>query len=95
MMKTQSTMVIAVTLLLVVFNQAQAKERNNDRPGPPPSFSSLDTNANNEIDFDEFSQQKLPHGDHKTIFSHIDSDNNGVISETEFKDHKPPAKKKD
>ncbi len=93
MMKPQSTIVIAVILLLMIFNQSQAKERNNDRPGPPPSFSTLDLNADNEIDFAEFSQHALPHGEHKTIFAHIDSNNNGVISEIEFTNHKPPAKK--
>ena len=96
MINMQTKTVLAITLLLVIFSQApaQAKEQNRDRPGPPPAFSSIDVNGDDEINFEEFSQQELPHGDHQTIFNEIDSDNNGVISKTEFKSHRPSAKKK-
>jgi len=95
-MSKQSKNVLAITLLFVIFSQtpAQAQEQNRDRPGPPPAFSSIDINGDGEVDFDEFSQQQLPNGDHQSIFDDIDSDSNGVISKTEFKDHRPPAKQK-
>ena len=85
MINMQTKTVLAITLLLVIFSQApaQAKEQNRDRPGPPPAFSSIDVNGDDEINFEEFSQQELPHGDHQTIFN--ESDNNGVLSKTEFK----------
>ena len=94
-MYMQSKTVLATALLFVIFSQtpAQAQEQNRGRPGPPPAFSSIDINGDDEVDFDEFSQQVLPHGDHRTIFDHIDSDTNGIISKTEFKNHRPSAKK--
>ena len=95
MMNMQTNTVLAITLLLTIFSQAtaQAQEQSRDRPGSPPAFSSIDVNGDDEISFDEFSQQVLPHGDHRTIFDHIDSDTNGIISKTEFKNHRPSAKK--
>jgi Ca2+-binding EF-hand superfamily protein len=90
-MNMQSKAVLAITFVVVMFSQVQAQEKNRDRPGPP-AFSSIDINGDGGIDMDEFSQQTLPNGDHQTIFSHIDSDNNGVISSTEFKNHRPPTK---
>lgn len=95
-MYMQSKTVLATALLFVIFSQtpAQAQEQNRGRPGPPPAFSSIDINGDGEVDFDEFSQQDLPSGDHQTIFDEIDSDSNGVISKTEFKNHRPPAKQK-
>jgi Ca2+-binding EF-hand superfamily protein len=92
-MNMQSKAVLAITFLMVIFTQAQAQEQNRDRLGPP-AFSSIDVNGDGEVDMDEFSQQTLPSGAHQTLFSHIDSDNNGVITSTEFKNHRPPAKQK-
>jgi Ca2+-binding EF-hand superfamily protein len=92
-MNMQSKAVLAITFVVVIFSQAQAQEKNRDRP-EPPIFSAIDINGDGEIDMAEFSQQTLPHGDHQSIFSHIDSDNNGVISSTEFKNHRPPTKQK-
>jgi len=95
-MNMQSKTVLAMTFLSVIFSQtpAQAQEQNRERPGPPPAFSSIDVNGDGEVNFDEFSQQELPHGDHQTIFNEIDSDSNGVISKAEFKNHRPSVKNK-
>ncbi|MFT5814186.1 MAG: hypothetical protein ACI9VT_001946 [Psychroserpens sp.] len=92
-MNIQSKFILVITFIVVIFPQAQAQEKNRDRPRPPP-FSSIDINGDGVIDMDEFSQKKLPNGDYQTIFSHIDSDNNSVISSTEFKNHRPPTKQK-
>lgn len=79
---------IVIAMSLAAFSQADAKS--NEQMPPPPSFTLIDANADGEIDFDEFFLQELPHGDHQTVFSEIDTDSNGVISEQEFADHKPP-----
>lgn len=92
-MKIQSKALLAITMLMVIFTQANAQDQKRDRPARP-DFSSIDKNGDGDINMDEFSQQKLPRGDHQSIFSDIDSDNNGVISEKEFKSHRPPAKQK-
>ena len=88
-LKTITTLI----LLLTVSSQLQAKNNSRSQNGPPerPSFSSLDNNSDGDISFDEFSaQEALPFGDHQTVFSAIDSDNNGIISSSEFENHKPP-----
>lgn len=58
-----------------------------------PSFTSIDANGNGDIDFDEFSLQALPHGDHQSVFETIDSNNDGVIEQDEFDNHRPPRAK--
>ena len=47
-------------------------------------------NEDGDVDIDEFSSLQLPFGDHQTVFDNIDADNNGIITEEEFKNHKPP-----
>jgi len=82
---------IVVTLLILASSQVLAKsdKNNGDRPSRP-TFESIDTNEDGDIDFDEFSSHEVPHGDHQTIFDEMDADNNGVISNEEFANHKPP-----
>jgi hypothetical protein len=83
---------IVTTLLIVASSQAMAQKdtmQNKERP-PRPTFESIDTNEDGDIDFEEFSAHKLPHGDPQTIFNDIDTDNNGIISNDEFVNHKPP-----
>ncbi|SFD27343.1 EF-hand domain-containing protein [Pseudoalteromonas denitrificans] len=65
------------------------------RRGPPP-FTKLDINGDGAITFDEFSKHKIPRGNHETVFSHFDTDNDGKISEHEFNDRKshPPRRQK-
>lgn len=92
-MTIQLKAITTLILLLTVSSQLQAKNNSPSQDGPPPrpSFSSLDTNSDGDISLDEFSvQEELPFGDHQTVFSAIDSDNNGVISSSEFENHKPP-----
>jgi len=82
---------IVVTLLVLASNQVLAKNTQNDGDRPSrPTFESIDSNSDGDIDFDEFSSHELPHGDHQTVFDEIDTDNNGVISNEEFTNHKPP-----
>ena len=57
-----------------------------------PKFSSLDTNQDGNIDFNEFSAHKLPKGTHDEVFPLIDSNQDKVISQDEFLNHKPPCK---
>lgn len=66
----------------------------NDRPKGAPDFSTIDTNGDGVIDFDEFSSHPIPHGDHETIFNNIDTDQNGEISKDELSSHKPPRPKR-
>ncbi len=91
-------LIIVITLLLAVSSQVQAKItiKNKERMHQRPSFESLDINSDTGISFDEFSSHKIPHGDHQTVFSLFDTDNNGVISKEEFVNHKPrhPKNKK-
>jgi Ca2+-binding EF-hand superfamily protein len=90
-----SKITLIITLLVAVSGQAQANDNRSgkERPHARPSFESIDSNADGDIDFDEFSSHKIPHGDHQTVFSHIDIDNNGIISSEEFNSHKPPHRK--
>lgn len=90
-MNIQIKVVSALALCLALSNPVFANKPSNDgKPPQRPSFASLDTNGDTDIDFDEFSAQELPFGDHQTIFDEIDTDNNGVLSQAEFANHKPP-----
>lgn len=95
-MKNYTKLTLTIMLLISASSLAQAKnsEQRKNCVKQRPSFESIDTNANGEIDFDEFSTHKLPHGEHQTVFDKIDSDTNGVISNEEFTNHKPPHRKK-
>lgn len=85
---------LAATLILSTSSLVQAKKTMQDKePRSRPCFSSIDTNGDGEVNFDEFSSHKLPHGDHQTVFNSIDSDANGIISHEEFVNHKPPQRK--
>lgn len=83
---------ITLTLLLVASSQlhAESNMEKRERPHSRPSFESLDLNGNKEIDLEEFSAHKIPHGDHETVFNYIDTDGSGVITNEEFVAHKPP-----
>lgn len=72
------------------YTQAENTRQSNKEHPPRPTFESIDTNGDTDIDFDEFSTHEIPRGDHQTIFDTIDTDNNGVISVEEFNNHKPP-----
>ncbi len=87
---------IIIACVLGISYQVQAKNamKNNNKPPPRPSFSSLDINSDSDMDFEEFSAHTLPFGDHQTVFDKIDTDNNGVISQAEYENHKPPRPKK-
>lgn len=90
-----SNKIIIATLLITCASQAYAKsdERRKGERAQRPAFSTIDSDQNSEIDFNEFSQQTLPFGDHETIFSAIDSNNDGVINEDEYVNFKPPHPK--
>ena len=63
----------------------------SDRKGPArPEFSTIDIDNSGDVDFDEFSQQTLPHGDPQVVFDDIDVNGDGYITEQEFSEHKPP-----
>ena len=55
-----------------------------------PRFIDLDLNGDTFITLAEFKESPIPHGEHETIFGHIDSDGNGEITPEEFKSHRPP-----
>ena len=89
---------LALTMMLLVsassLVQAKDSGQNKKATHQRPSFTSIDTNSDGDIDFDEFSSQELPQGDHQIVFDIIDTDSNGVISNEEFVNHKPPPRKK-
>lgn len=58
-----------------------------------PRFTDLDLNGDTYITLAEFKEKPIPHGDHETVFGHIDADGNGEITQTEFESHKPPHHK--
>lgn len=95
-MNNYTKLILAITLTISTVSMVHAQNDDRSRNGPPqrPSFESLDTNEDGDIDFDEFSSSEIPHGDHQTIFDMIDADNNGVLSNDEFVNHKPPQRKK-
>lgn len=88
-----------IVLIITLFIGLVGCSHGNDRKGPPggerPEFSSIDTDGNGYVNFDEFSVQKLRGGDHQTIFDSIDTDNDGEVTEQEFNDHKPPRPPRD
>jgi len=91
---------LKITLATVLFTGLVGCSHADDRKGPPgggerPDFSSIDTDGNGYIDFEEFSVQKLRGGDHQTVFDSIDADSDGQITEQEFSDHKPPRPPRD
>jgi len=49
-------------------------------------------NQDGAITLEEFKQKEVPHGDHEVIFKSIDTDGDGLISETELAEHKPPRR---
>ena len=73
---------------------AHAQERGGrDMPKRErPQFSSLDLDGNGSVSFAEFEQSDVPNSEHATIFGHIDADSNGVLTEEEFNNHKPPSR---
>ena len=89
-------LILVITLLISTSSLVQAKNTEHRKNGllQRPSFESIDTNADGEINFNEFSSHKLPHGDHQRVFDIIDSNSNGIISNEEFVNHKPPMRKK-
>ncbi|WP_166738803.1 EF-hand domain-containing protein [Psychromonas algarum] len=91
-MKTRSNIIIALLVILGASSQlvAQEMQQQNGPKGERPDFTSIDIDNSGDIDFDEFLQQKLPHGDHQTVFDDMDKDGDGYITEEEFKNHKPP-----
>lgn len=96
-MKNTLTTALALSVFLTS-SFTNAKDYGNDRQnhqrkGPPP-FESIDLDGDGMVTMSEFSEQKLPHGDHSTLFNHIDTNEDGVISETEFTNHKPPRRKR-
>jgi len=87
---------ILLALALTISQTGFANNSQQDHSKKPkrPCFSSIDTNEDGQINFTEFSNHKIPHGDHQQVFSLIDTNNNGEISKQEFNDHKPPRQKK-
>jgi len=82
------------------YNQLKAKKRDNvknsnrkGRHGPPP-FCALDLDADGSVTLEEFKQLKTRRDDPETVFSKIDANADGVISEQELLDHKPVRKGK-
>lgn len=93
----KKTALVATSILtMTLFHAANAQatdsdQRKSDRRGPPP-FEKLDLDGDNGISLEEFSQHRIPHGDHDTVFGFIDSNADGMISQEELRSHKPPRR---
>lgn len=83
------TLILAGSVLIFT-NSALA---NDQKRQGPPSFNMLDLNSDGNVTLQEFSQHKIPRGDHQSVFSLIDQNSDGVISMQELKSHKPPQRK--
>ncbi len=71
------------------YNEFKALKANSGgRRGPPP-FCMFDSNKDGSITLEEFSQNSRTKFDPETIFSEIDKDADGFISEQELAEHKP------
>ncbi len=89
-----SVSTIALIFVLTSSAYAQKPEQGERKHSPRPCFSSLDSNSDGNVDFDEFSAHKLPFGEHEKVFAKIDTDGDGIISNTEFTSHKPKHRQK-
>lgn len=76
-------------------NDAQPQDQREKRHGfKKPRFTDLDLDGDSFITLAEFMEKPIPHGDHQTIFGHIDADGNGEITQDEFDSHRPPGRSK-
>lgn len=73
---------------------AQPESHSGERKARPerPQFSEIDADGDGSVLLSEFQQLELPRGDHSSVFDHIDTNTDGVITEQEWQDHKPPRK---
>jgi len=62
----------------------EGSDKHGERRKGPPNFAVLDTDNDAQISLEEFSQHKLPHGDPSKVFSRIDINQDGYISESEL-----------
>ena len=85
---------LVASVFASAYSMAQEERGGGDRPGRggPPPFSQVDLDADGSLTLDEFQSENIPHGDHSEIFSSMDTDGDGVVSETEWSDHKPPKR---
>ena len=91
MYKTTAISVL-ITLTLLSSNVVAQQEKGEKRPKPRPEFSSLDSNGDSLLQWDEFSTITLPHVNVDEVFQSMDTDQDGVISAEEYAAHKPPRK---
>ncbi|MCC5450596.1 EF-hand domain-containing protein [Rheinheimera sp. UJ51] len=84
---------VFITFALLSNNVVAQQEKAEKRPKPRPEFSSLDSNGDNLLQWDEFSSISLPHGSVEEVFQSMDTDQDGVVSAEEYAAHKPPRKK--
>jgi hypothetical protein len=59
-----------------------------------PKFSELDLDGDDSVTFAEFEQSRVPNNDHAVIFSHIDTNADGLLTIEELVNHKPPRRKR-
>jgi len=97
-----TTMIIIGSIFISSINTASAtptsdqevKKRGDNKQHSkrrgPPSFSKLDLDNNGSITLEEFSQHKIPMGEHSEVFAKIDSNEDGSITQEELENHKPP-----
>lgn len=101
-MKKQLTKKIALSLLSIGVvmtsgaSQAQSEreqdcaQRCKGHGFKKPRFIDLDIDGDSFVTLSEFMEKPIPHGDHETVFGHIDADGNGEITQEEFDSHRPP-----
>jgi Ca2+-binding EF-hand superfamily protein len=83
---------IGVSLSLSAHTHAQERGSKDKPEHKRPQFSLLDLDQDGSVTFEEFAQSDVPNDDYATIFSHIDADGDGVLTEAELTNHRPPRR---
>lgn len=81
-----------IALCLSIAAQANANRPERGERPEPPSFAELDLDGDGAVDYEEFLASEVPNNDHDVIFSHIDADQDGYLSEDEVTNHEPPER---
>lgn len=88
------TLCCLIGMSLSLSAHAQERGGQNMPKRERPAFSSLDLNSDGTVSYAEFEQTDVPNNEHSTIFGHIDADGDGVLTEEEFTNHKPPRRER-
>jgi hypothetical protein len=84
------TLCYLIGISLSLFAHAQARGSKDKPEHKCPQSSSLDLDGDGSVRLEKFAQSDVPNDDYATIFGHIDADGDGVLTEAELTNHRPP-----